>query len=87
MSILEDLIADGVARGEFNPPVSPKIAALSLVGILNWMQHWFTPAGDEADNRLADDLFAMALGGLTTGGSLARILEHSEDRARPSSVG
>ncbi|MCR5979931.1 TetR family transcriptional regulator [Gordonia jinghuaiqii] len=79
MDILEDLIADGVARGEFNPPVSPRIAALSVVGILNWMQHWFTPQGDELDRRLADDLFAMALGGLTAGGSLAHILANTHD--------
>ena len=79
MGILDDLIADGVRRGEFNPPVSPRIAALSLVGILNWMQHWFTPQSDDANRRLADDLFAMALGGLTSGGSLARILAGTHD--------
>ncbi|MGW0005741.1 TetR/AcrR family transcriptional regulator [Nocardia grenadensis] len=85
MSILEDLIAEGALRGEFSLPVNPRIAALSVVGILNWMQHWFTPQGGEEDGRLADDLFAMALGGLAAGGTLARILEapHADGSAVP----
>lgn len=74
MNAVEELMAEGAASGEFALPVEPRIAARSVVGMLNWMQHWFTPSTAEADQELADSLFALALGGLSAGGSLAKII-------------
>lgn len=74
MAAVEGLLADGAARGELSLPTTPRIAARALVGMLDWMQHWFHPRGPEADLRLADDLFALAMGGLSAGGSARALL-------------
>lgn len=70
MAAVEALLAEGVASGEFSLPGEPRMVARATVGMLDWMQHWFTPRGEEADLELADELFALALGGLIAGGSM-----------------
>ena len=47
--------------------------------MIDWMQHWFTPRGEEADLRLADDLLAVALGGLAAGGSMRAMIHALPD--------
>lgn len=75
MAALESLVAEGAASGEFSLSAEPRTVARAIVGMLDWMQHWFTPRGEEADLELADQLFAMALGGLTSGGSMRAIAD------------
>jgi AcrR family transcriptional regulator len=62
---IERIIRTGVESGEF-PSVRPGIAARAIIGMLDWMQHWYKPREHDAD-ELADELCALALGGL--GGS------------------
>jgi AcrR family transcriptional regulator len=82
VAAVEGLLADGVAAGELSLPTSPGVAARALIGMLDWMQHWFTPRGAAADRALADDLFALALGGLMAGASARAVL----DSALPPAV-
>jgi TetR/AcrR family transcriptional regulator, cholesterol catabolism regulator len=70
MAAVEALLAEGAASGEFSLAAEPRTAAFAIVGMLDWMQHWFTPRGEEQDRALADDMFAMALGGLVAGRSM-----------------
>ncbi|MEO9330577.1 MULTISPECIES: TetR/AcrR family transcriptional regulator [Gordonia] len=72
--MVEDLIAEGVERGELNISSEPRVAARAIIGILDWMQHWFVPHHDERDQAIADDLFAIALGGLHSSGGIAHML-------------
>lgn len=74
MEAVEALVAEGAACGEFSLAAEPRIVARALVGMIDWMQHWFTPHGEEADIRLADQIFALALGGLAAGGSMRAVL-------------
>lgn len=78
IAAVESLLAEGVEKGEFSLAGSPAVAARAVVGMLDWMQHWFTPQSGEADARLADELFAIALGGLLTAGGV-----HSLTRGLP----
>lgn len=64
VAAVETIIADGIANDEFQVPVSPQIACRAVLGILNWMQHWFTPRGEQQDRELADQLYAVAVAGL-----------------------
>lgn len=64
MHLLERIIADGVRLGEFSLSTSPRLAALAVVGILNWMSQWYSPTGQASPDQLADALFAIAVGGL-----------------------
>lgn len=74
MEAIEGLVAEGAACGEFSLAAEPRIIARALVGMIDWMQHWFTPHGEEADIHLADQLFALALGGLAAGGTMRAML-------------
>ncbi|MEV1294126.1 TetR/AcrR family transcriptional regulator [Pseudonocardia sp. NPDC049635] len=67
---VETLLAEGARTGELSLPASPRVATRAVVGMLDWMQHWFTPRGPDADQDLADQLFAMMLGGLLSGGGV-----------------
>ncbi|MEU6699713.1 TetR/AcrR family transcriptional regulator [Pseudonocardia sp. NPDC046786] len=67
---VETLLAEGARTGELSLPASPRIATRAVVGMLDWMQHWFTPRSADADRELADQLFAMVLGGLLAGGGV-----------------
>lgn len=86
MTALESLVAEGAASGEFSLCADPRTVARAIVGMLDWMQHWFTPRGDEADLELADQLFAMALGGLASGGSMRAIAGALPGPSTPGTV-
>lgn len=79
MAAIEALVAEGARTGEFSLAGSPRTVARAVVGMLDWMQHWFSPRSPEADQELADELFAFALGGLVAGGGMRGIT-----RALPS---
>jgi AcrR family transcriptional regulator len=83
MRAVEELIAEGSANGEFTLPAPPRTVARAIVGMLDWMQHWFTPRGAEQDQELADDMFALALGGLAAGGSLRRMARAFDEFSAP----
>lgn len=73
MAAIEALVAEGARTGEFSLAANPRTVARAVVGMLDWMQHWFVPRGPEADRELADELFAFALGGLVAGGGMRGI--------------
>ncbi|MGD9985877.1 TetR/AcrR family transcriptional regulator [Pseudonocardia sp.] len=70
MAAVEELVGEGVRTGEFSLAGDARTTARAIVGMLDWMQHWFSPRGERADRELADQLFAMALGGLAAGGAV-----------------
>jgi TetR/AcrR family transcriptional regulator, cholesterol catabolism regulator len=70
MAAVESLVAEGARNGEFSLAGEPRTIALALVGMLDWMQHWFTPHDPQTDREMADQLFAFALGGLVAGGGM-----------------
>jgi len=73
LDAVESLVAEGARTGEFSLAASPRTVALALVGMLDWMHHWFVPRGAAADAELADQLFALLLGGLLAGGGIKEI--------------
>jgi TetR/AcrR family transcriptional regulator, cholesterol catabolism regulator len=81
MAAVEALLAEGVKAGEFSLASDPRTTARAVVGMLDWMQHWFTPRGDAADRELADELFALALGGLVAGGGMRGLVRSLPDPA------
>lgn len=59
--LIAGLISDGIAHGEFQP-VDPMVAALMLLGALNWAYRWYQPGGrltaDEIGRQYADIILA-----------------------------
>lgn len=94
IAAIEGLLREGAETGEFSLAGEPAVAARAIVGMLDWMQHWFTPRGEEADGELADQLFSLALGGLLAAGGIhgltagsARAIAYSSDSTPPPADG
>lgn len=66
------IIAEGVARGEMYT-AHPKVAALGLLGMLNWTQRWFRPEGPMNHRQIAELFTQLILKGLSRA--------HDEDRS------
>jgi AcrR family transcriptional regulator len=43
--LLRRLIRQGQAEGTICPDISPKIAGIGILGLLNWIYHWYRPDG------------------------------------------
>jgi TetR/AcrR family transcriptional regulator, cholesterol catabolism regulator len=52
--------ADGAVRSELDR----RVVVESLLGMCNWLYHWYDPAGRIEPERLADQIVDLALGGL-----------------------
>lgn len=74
---IETIIADGIRTGEFSASVRPPIAARAIVGMLDWMQHWFEPRSRQDDEAIALELLSIAVGGLSGGGLVKSALSPS----------
>jgi AcrR family transcriptional regulator len=56
-------IEEGAAAGEFRP-VDPKLAALAILGAVNWTITWFRPDGLKTSGEIADSFAELFVEGL-----------------------
>jgi AcrR family transcriptional regulator len=61
--LFKQILADGVADGEFDPSLNANVAVLSLVGALNWMTRWWHPDGKRSATEIADEIASLFLAG------------------------
>lgn len=54
------IVRDGIKAGEFRP-VDPRIAALSIIGMVNWTTRWFRPDRELSAEQVADQIAEMAV--------------------------
>lgn len=57
------VIEEGARAGRFRP-VDPRVAALGVLGMCNWVAWWFRPGGRDSVEAVTDQLVDMALGAL-----------------------
>lgn len=72
--IFEDLRRAGLVRR-----VNPRVAVLSLFGMMNWIYKWHNPRVDPSAERLADTMAGIFLEGVANG--------HGPRPARPKTAG
>ncbi|MDY6809903.1 MAG: TetR/AcrR family transcriptional regulator [Actinomycetota bacterium] len=61
--VLKELVAameEGIDAGQFRP-ADPRVSALGIVGMLNWIAWWHHPGDAEADRTIARQLADMAV--------------------------
>jgi TetR/AcrR family transcriptional regulator, cholesterol catabolism regulator len=68
MSVLERLIADGIAAGELRDIGSPALIAAIMEGAVNWMHRWYTPSVGPSPDMVATVLAELLMGGLSADG-------------------
>jgi len=61
--LIEEMIAEGIRRGELEVP-SPRLAALALLGAVNWTVKWFSVDGELEAGTVGEVFSGMLLDGL-----------------------
>ena len=64
VTLVEAIIRSGMESDEFRSDSRPRIAALSLIGSLNWLTRWYHPDGAESALDVADQIADLFLRGL-----------------------
>lgn len=62
-TLYRQVIDEGVRSGEF-APTDPKMAALLVLSVMNWMPQWYNPAGPLSAQEIADGFIELILKGL-----------------------
>jgi AcrR family transcriptional regulator len=60
---LESSFTEAVRDGRIRP-INPKVAALSFLGMVNWIYKWFRPDGEIPEDQLAHHMQDLFFGGL-----------------------
>jgi AcrR family transcriptional regulator len=60
-SLFENLIAEGVAGGEFRTGLDPKVTAFHILGVVSWVRRWYNPAGPLSLGQIADSCVDFVL--------------------------
>jgi len=62
---LEALVRAGQGDGSIRPDLNSKVVVETLLGMCNWIYHWYDPDGRVKPDALADQVVEMALGAIT----------------------
>jgi AcrR family transcriptional regulator len=74
-------IFDGLAAEGLAPGIQPRVAILSLFGMMNWVYKWHNPKIDPGAEELTRAIFGIFLNGVLTGVE-EKVLSASGPRAR-----
>lgn len=59
------VVEQGMASGEFDASISPRIASFGALGMLGWAYNWYQPSGRLSAEQVARQLIQLLLQGLT----------------------
>ena len=68
---VREILADGMARGEFAPG-DARLRAFAILGAINWIARWFSPGGPASADEIADTFSGIFLDGLRARGPAPR---------------
>jgi AcrR family transcriptional regulator len=66
---IEDFIAAGRSSGVFRAEVDPSLAAMAVLGAVNWTSRWLRPDGRLTPAEVGSQLAELLLGGLAVPGA------------------
>lgn len=82
--VFRELIIEGKREGTVREDIDAKLAALSLLGSLNWIYRWFRADGEFTPHEIGEQFADLHLRGLATAAALEALRE--EDFARISAT-
>jgi AcrR family transcriptional regulator len=74
----QQILRDGVKRGEFRADLDIQVTSYGLLGMLNWLYKWYDPQGRLSIQQVAEQLTSLALAGI-----VAERLDNARTRRRP----
>lgn len=63
---IEQLIKEGIDKGEFKAHLDASIIALGVLGVTNWSYQWFKPDGSKSAKEVSDIFVDMILNGVAS---------------------
>ena len=63
-NFVRDLIREGQDDGLICPEIDAKLAAISILGMLNWIYHWYRPGGSQTASEIAEAYADFVIAGL-----------------------
>jgi TetR/AcrR family transcriptional regulator, cholesterol catabolism regulator len=66
-AMMEQVVRNGIAAGELDPSINPRVAVFGIVGLSAWLHQWYRPDGPLSAEEIADELARMVLNGLVRG--------------------
>lgn len=61
---LRTLIAAGQKDGRVCPDLDPKLTSIEILGMMNWIYHWYKPGGSQSASELAEGMADFVVAGL-----------------------
>ena len=58
------IVADGVACGEFSSDLVVRVSVFGILGALNWVPEWYSPDGPSSADAIGNQLADSLIGGL-----------------------
>lgn len=65
-AMMEQVVRNGIAAGELDPSINPRVAVFGIVGLSAWLHQWYRPDGPLSAEEIAEELARMVLHGLVT---------------------
>ena len=62
MKIVKQVVKEIIDENRVN--ISPQVATFGLLGMLNWLVHWYDPQGDVPPETLASNMLSLFLRGI-----------------------
>jgi TetR/AcrR family transcriptional regulator, cholesterol catabolism regulator len=86
------LIGEGAEAGVLRPVENPKLVVFAILGMCNWLTHWYDPAGPVTLDGIVDVFFDLIAGGLvdssrlksTIGKELANLPPELAESGKPA---
>ena len=63
VTMISEVIREGTVQGKFKP-IAPLIATYGILGMCNWICHWYNSAGCLKPEQIAEIFISMVLTGL-----------------------
>lgn len=63
-SLVRDIIADGIRRGEFRADADVRLAAILVLSAGNWVYAWYRPGGELTPTKIGERFADMLIAGL-----------------------
>ncbi len=62
--MVSDIIEDGKKDGSFRKDVNPTLTVKLILGMVNWLYHWYSDKGPLQPERIGQAMADMALRGI-----------------------
>jgi AcrR family transcriptional regulator len=61
---LRGLVEQGQAEGDVCPDLDPKLVTLGMLGMMNWIHHWYRKGGESSPTRIAGEYADFLIAGI-----------------------